>query len=314
MSRKKRPSAATEYHNDFLYGTKFANNPANNREAVMERMYFRILSELAANRFKWEGLPDEIDVRFMEVTLLYRALSVFYFDTEYDKYFALQGAPANQVNMLQNPTAFVVVGNDFVSKTLSYKKCVPIWANYMRTPDLDIISIYAHKLANVDRTVEINVANARQNKVVAASDNQRLSMVNINRQIDEGQNLIQVNGAIQDMAFIQALDLGINPDLLDKVHILRTRLWNECMGLLGIDNANQDKKERLVSAEVDANDDQTANMRYVNLNARRKAADDINKMFPNLNVTVSYHTDDDNAEIPDLEDDEAEPVKKELEA
>jgi hydroxypyruvate isomerase len=90
---------------------------------------------------------------------------------------------------------------------------------------------------------------------------------------------------------VQLVDLGVDTDALVNIHIVRTREWNECMGLLGIANANQDKKERLVAAEVGANDEQSDMMRYVNLNARRMACEQINTMFPKLNVSVEYNTD-----------------------
>src|SRR5699024_8940304 len=77
---------------------------------------------------------------------------------------------------------------------------------------------------------------------------------------------------------LSALDLGVEPDSIEKLHILRTRIWNECMGLLGIDNANQDKKERLVADEVDANSDKVALSRAVNLKSRQNAAEQINAM------------------------------------
>jgi hypothetical protein len=93
--------------------------------------------------------------------------------------------------------------------------------------------------------------------------------------------------------------MGINVADIEKLHIVRTRMWNECMGLLGIDNANQDKKERLVAAEVDANSDQASMMRYVNLNARRMAAEQINAVH-GLNVEVEYYTDvDQMATVPE---------------
>jgi hypothetical protein len=88
---------------------------------------------------------------------------------------------------------------------------------------------------------------------------------------------------------IQVFDMGINPDTIEKLDIVRARQWNVCMGLLGIDNANQDKKERLVESEVGANDEQTDSMKFVNLNARRQAAEAINEVF-NLDVSVDYNT------------------------
>jgi len=297
MSRNKRPNGADDIYTRHLNGTMFKNNPAINREALIERMLIRVLSELAMNRFKWTGMPDSIDTRFLEMTLFQRALAVFYRDKKYDKFFALQGGGNNFLNMMNNPTGFVVIGNNFVSKQVSAVKeteeagiAVPIWANYVRVPDIDIVLIYANRLANLDRTIEINSQNARQNKYVATNENQRLTAVNINRQMDEGLNGIQVSGAFQDMDLLKVIDLGINPDTIEKLSIVRARMWNECMGLLGIENANQDKKERLVAAEVDANDEQTSSMKYVNLNARRMACEQINKVY-GLNVWVEYNTE-----------------------
>lgn len=291
MSSKKRGSGADSYYHQHLFGN-FKTNPVNNRVAVLERMYWRVLTELAVNRFKWTGFPSSIDVRFLELTLFRQALSVFYFDDKFDKFFALRGGSNNYINMVDNPTSFLVVGNNFVSKTVSAKIAVPIWANYLRVPDVDIVSIYAAKLADFDRTIEVNGKSARRTKVIAVNENQKLSATNINRQIDEGQPVVTVAGPLQDMAFVQALDLGVEPKTIQELHVVRTRLWNECMGLLGIENANQDKTERLVSGEVEANEDQTSMMRYVNLNARREAAEAINKRYK-LDVQVEYRTDSD---------------------
>jgi hypothetical protein len=275
-----------------------ANNPGAMREALIERMYRRILTEMAMNRFKWTGMPDSIDLRYLELTLFRYALSVFYFDTKYNRHLALQGAGAGQPNFYQNPTSFLINGNgSFMGKTLKARHVVPIWANYMRTPDIDIVMIYAKKLAEIDRTLEINSKKLRTPTILAASENTKLSVENIMRQIDEGTSVITVNtdGPMGDPAAIQQvifpMDMGVDPDAVEKAHIYRTRIWGECMGLLGLDFANQDKKERLVAAEVGANDKQVDAIRRVNLNAREQACEQINKKF-GLSVSVEYHTEE----------------------
>jgi hypothetical protein len=298
-NNNKRASGADAVYRDHFKGI-FSNNPTNNRLGVLESMYRRILTELATNRFKWTGLPESVDVRFLELTLFTNALSVFYFDTFFDKFVALRASGLGALNEMMQPTNYMVTGNGFgfTGKTLKAADCVPIWANYTRIPDLDIVHIYSTKLAEIDRTVEINAKNARRTKVIVSNENQRLSHANIERQIQEGQAVISVKGPVQDMAFMQAIDLGVDPDSVINMHILRTRIWNECMGLLGIDNANQDKKERLVAAEVEANDDQASMTRYVNLNERRVAAAAMNKKY-GLKVTVDYFTEDEaNANNP----------------
>jgi len=295
MGNKKKPDAAWEtvYQPFLSSGARFTGDPQLSRELMIERMLTRILTEMCLNRFKWTGLPDSIDPRFLELTLLRYGLSVFYLEPTMGKYLSLQGSPAGIINWEENPTSFQVVGNLLLSKQLARKDCVPIWSNYLRQPDLDIISVYASRLAAMDRTIEINTKNARRPRVVATNENQRLSMAQMNDQIDKGNSVITVDSeqwASMGQAGLPlaALDLGIDPDVLEKMHILRTREWGECMGYLGFDFANQDKKERLVASEVDANNSQVDNMRAVNLNARRQAADEINAKY-GLKVSVEYH-------------------------
>lgn len=298
---KNQDLVFSEFYAPHLNGGR-KSNTANNRQALTERMYMRILTEMAANRFDWQGLPDEIDVRFLELNLTYRALTVFYFDTDVDKYIAAQGSGAGHTNFIDNPVSFTVIGPDMMAKTLAAlprrdkdgarfnPECVPIWANYSRCPDMDLITLYAHKLAKIDRTIEITIDNMRKTKVVAAPESERLSYVNILRQIGEGQDAILGTRAMTDLGeTVTVLDLGVEPTLLSALQIGRSKLWSECMGLLGINNANQDKKERLVAAEVGANDEQVQATRNIALNARQFACEQINRLY-NLSVSVDFKT------------------------
>lgn len=281
---KSRPNdhVAHQIYGQHLKGSRnFMNNPTNNRQAIIERMYIRTLTEMCVNRFKWVNVPPSIDTRFLEMTLFRNALAVWYFDDDFDKFFSLRASGWGQPNMYDNPQHFQVYGNALLNKRLSVKECVPIWANFTRTQDLDIVLIYANKLAGIDRTIEINARNARSTKIVVADENARLSATNITRKMDEGQSPIFLDTGLGEM--VTVFDAGISGDSVEKLHILRTRLWNECMGLLGINSANQDKKERLVEDEVSANDDQVEISRGVNLNARQEAAKKINEMSRFLN-------------------------------
>lgn len=294
----------------------FKKNPTNRQEQNIENMYIRLLTDLAASRFKWSNMPDEIDLRFLELTLFYQAMSVFYHDGRYDKYMALRANINGYLDYQNNPTGFNVIGNNFNSISVSavrdtkfYQETedgknkipqtigmgIPIWANKQRIPDIDIVLIYARKLANLDRTVEINSNNARMPKVVVTNEAMNLTMANISRQIEEGQNNIKVRGNV-DLNDIKALDMGVDPLTILNIDIVRDRQWNKCMTLLGIQSSNQDKKERLVSDEVTANGDQTSMMRFVNLNERRVAAEKINKKY-GLKIEVEYYTDEERAAL-----------------
>lgn len=278
----------------FMNQGKRAKNPTNHRQTVLENMYLRVLGELCMNRFEWKGFPESVDTRYVEMNLYYHALAVAFVDTNTDRLMVLRGSPTGQRNLTDNPLSFTLTApttlSNLIPNQVSARKAVPVWANYFRAPDLDIVSNYAFKLAQIDRTIEINVNSARRTKVLVHNENQRLSAANINNQLDNGDSVIALNMPLGEM--ISAVDLGVNPDSIERLSILRGRMWNECMGMLGINNSNQDKKERLVADEVKANDDQVGTARRVNLNARQAAADEINAKFGDqmgFRVSVDYY-------------------------
>lgn len=286
MSKKR------DHVEEYLYGP-FRNNPPRDRKALYETMFMRTLTEFATNRFKWSGLPDSVDRRFIELELFRHALIVFYFDKDYDRYLALRGSGAGKWNMYDNPTTFTIVGNTMINKRLrAGKECVPIWSNTLRVPDWDLVLLQATKLAEIERTIEINLQAMRKPFMFAVSDVERQTFVNVWRQAVEGQPVIFGTEMLGDMLDnkVKLFDLGIDKDLVLNLQISKSKIWNETMTYLGIDNANQDKRERLVADEVAANDSQVHAARNAAMNARQYACEQINKRY-GLDVSCEWNDD-----------------------
>ena len=91
-----------------------------------------------------------------------------------------------------------------------------------------------------------------------------------------------------DIEGIKSLDIG-SPFVADKLQILKHQIWNEALTFLGIENSNQDKKERLVSDEVGSNYGNVEAQRNVMLNARRQAVKKINSMF-GTDINVKFRS------------------------
>lgn len=297
MSSRKRPNGAREIYDNFTNlargtGPNFDDSGAQQTRALAFNMYHRKLSELAINRFKWYGLPKTVNQRFLEVTLFRQALSVFYYDRDprVNAFMALAAGAMGKPNMQDDPTAFRVFRQPLSSFTLLASQCVPIWANTSRTPDHDMIVYYARRFAEWDTTIEINGMNARQTKIVSSDQNARLTMQNVNRQIVEGEPAIYASDKSQVADSISVLDLGIDLMGLEKLSIVRGRVWAECMQMLGINAATTEKKERVVADEVSQNDDQVMSNRAIALNERQAAAERINRKY-GLDVRVEYRQD-----------------------
>lgn len=302
MSRKKR-----DYVDEYLYGP-FRGNAPRDRHALYETMYMRILVEFASNRFKWTNLPAEIDKRFLEYELLRHALVVFFHEDEesnprgegfahFDRFFALRGSGVGKWNMYDNPTSFTITGNNtggmLPTRLKAGKQCIPIWANTMRTPDWDLMLLQATKLAEIERTIEINLMAMRKPFLFAVSDIEVQTFTNVWRQVAEGDPVIFGTQGLGDNfdSKVKLFDLKIDKDLVINLQLAKAKIWNETMTMLGINNSNQDKRERLVADEVAGNDQQISAARNSTVGARKYAAEQINAKY-NLDVQVEWNEDE----------------------
>lgn len=286
----KRDAVKNNYYEPFMNGgrTTIYNNSAENRMRLHEMMYTRTLTELVLHRFKWTNLPETVDKRFLELGLVNQGNILFYRHPDNDRFLVSRMAHGGYINHYDNPTEFTPIANRLSVPKMGPQECVPIWNNYLRTPDFDVIAVYAYKLASIDIDIEIAADNLRQTNVVAVPEGQQQTWVNIIRQRKMGEPLIFGNAELNTDAFMQ-LDVGGNPDSLDKLLIARTKVMNDCMTMLGIDNSNMDKKERLVTDEVNANSEQVDSMLNIALTSRREAVEQINALF-GLDVSVDPAT------------------------
>ena len=299
------PGPASANPNDYVQNSiykPFAGNVALDTKAQLSNLYMRKITELAMNRFKWEGLPENIDPRFIEYTLYMNALAIFFKHPDYGQFMVWRGSMHGWVDYQDNPVQYLAVGNLMdQSRTLDADKCVPIWSNYMRMPDWDITQYYSGLLSEFEMSIKQTVINSRH-PVVLMTDSAgrtRLSLENIYREMNEGQMVIGTyDGGLEKTISesITAVDLGIKTTDIGELQIGKTRAFNECMTFFGIDNANQDKKERLVADEVDANNSQIIQFRNTALNARERACDLINEMF---GLTISVEWNEPEPELPD---------------
>lgn len=290
MSKTKVKPNAARIQDSF---TRSKFDPSESRKARYERIYRRVMMETCLNRFKWVGMPKTIDLRFLELTLYRYGLSVFYFDSDYDVFMALQGSGGGAWNMYDNPTTFTVVGNSIVSKTLKAGECVPIWANYSRSPDIDIVDTYASRLAEIDTTIDVNILSARHPFIVSVDASERLSMVNAFRKVQEGEPVIFGTNALSPTALAEKMavfNVGPDKDIVTNILDARVRVMNDALSLLGIMNVNSQKKERMVVEEAVGAEGEVLASRNIALNARQTACELINERY-GLDVSVEWNLD-----------------------
>ena len=251
------------------------------------RQYYNRLVELAISMFEWKNLPDTIDARFLELCLFTDGQAIFFKDEELG-FLALQNAANGGFNVYRIPVnrrAYAVNG---YNKQLTEKDSVIIFNNYLHTnSQLDSV-MFAKRLYNLDRAIDVN-ANAQKTPILIKCDEtQRLTMVNLYKMFDGNEPFIFGDKSLNTNA-VQVLKTDA-PYVADKLYQLKTQIWNEALTYLGISNINVQKKERLITDEVTRNQGGTIASRYSRLNARRDACKQINDMF-GLDIWCDYRED-----------------------
>jgi hypothetical protein len=266
-------------------------------------MYYNRLRDYALSMFTWTGLPESVNERFMEKTLFYEGKALFFKDDTMS-YMALPftGTSLNVYNEYLGYKAY----STGYSKEYTTDNAVPIWSNFSRFPFEPVVREYAKRMYHVERALDLNIRQQKFPFIILGEESQRLTLMNAYEKWEGNEPFIFGYKTGFDKDAFQVLNTPV-PYVADKLMSYKHNLWNEAMTFLGIGNAKQDKKERLVADEVAANDEQIQSSRLVMLKARQLACTQINKMFPGLNVNVDFtlnQIDEKEKESEEVDDDE----------
>ena len=84
------------------------------------QLYFDLLTNKCCNLFKWEGLPDTVDERFLNLQLILNGKICF---TKIDgKLYALNGNVGGEPNVYYEPTQFITANPVLGSKTVRIRQ------------------------------------------------------------------------------------------------------------------------------------------------------------------------------------------------
>jgi len=260
--------------------------------------YYYRLEEIATNIFEWSNLPDTVDPRFLEITLVEEG-KILFFEDNLIGHLALQFVPRDKIDIYRIPIDRTAYSWNGYRVERNAKNSVIIWNNYFHTPTAPTLALYASRLAEIERTIEVNVRGQKTPVVVICSEQERLSLENAYKDYDGNVPVIFASKHL-DLSQITSIPTAA-PFVSDKLQTLKKQIWNEALTFLGVNNGASEKKERLVSVEAEGSQGGVAAQRVVMLNSRREAAKKINQMF-GLNIEVNLNEEILTSGVPGLGD------------
>lgn len=255
--------------------------------------YNHWLMKFASNAvasYRVEGLPIEIDSRWLALKLFELGSIAFFYDSYAGEYACMQYSCLGTYDCYGNPTK-IRVWNPCTGyqRELNKGEFVIIWDNMLRVNMYNAYIDLSYRLWRIDGTIDTNCVAQKTPVIVQCSENERLTFKNLLAGVDADNPYLAVgdNLSLKD---IKALQLGaplVAPELME----VQQTLYNRGNALLGITSVIVQKKERMVKSEVDtANADALANRRSRTM-ARDYASEQIKERF-GLDVTWIFDEGD----------------------
>lgn len=146
-------------------------------------------------------------------------------------------------------------GATFIPRGLKIvnKDCVIGWAHSSHAPVRDLVMFYIDKIVDVEKTIEMNLFVHKLPRLVVCSPEDKARVEDLMAKIEAGEKKLFLD-ANDVQAIKNVLDSGSNTSyIIDKLYQYKQNLENEASTFLGINNNPIEKAERLVTGEVNSN-------------------------------------------------------------
>ncbi len=285
--------------------------------------YLERMKKICLSMFEWQNLPDTMNARYLEMCLYYKGQAALLKDDTYG-FINTQAADSGYINIYGLPTLLNCWSYSYNSQRNLYvpdsddteqDSCISVMNTFERVPTCATIELFAKRLAEAQRTIDINLAAQRTPCLVLTDKNQEFTLRQMYAQYEGNSPVIYANKDQLNPEAIKTIDTQA-PYVIDKLMGYKREIWNEFLSFIGVSNLSE-KRERLVTAETDSNNE------LVNLNMqsylvpRQKACEEFNKLFGlegDKAISVRVRSDlyniikqydsiaNDYAELPDLEE------------
>ena len=249
---------------------------------------FQEILNLALNRFRWENLPNGLTSEQLELLLISKGQLMF-FEDENLGFLILPAYKSNDINIYGLSNSYnIYAENGKYNKTIELETYeenekiingVLIKNNHIASPQINNLQIFAKRIDDIEMTQDVNLFQQCIPKLILADEDTKLTAKSIIEKITKFKFVIFGKKSLMNNIGSDVLDTSA-PYVLDKLQEYKTEVKNELLTLLGINNNNNIKKERMITDEVNANND------YINTNIdlmfemREKACKLINENFP----------------------------------
>ena len=253
-----------------------------------------MLLSLAINRFRWEGLPETCNARYLEKVLHRNGIATLAHEAgdASPVWVSLQAMPQGEYNMYGLPTKWRAVGYDGLTdfEVSQGDNGILCYYSFARVSPWNAMEIYARKLAHYERTEDVNLTQQMRPFIGIPPQEKKLELINLLKQVQGGEPAILGDeGLSQLVDNVKVIDTGVNI-IVEELARGYQQTLNAALMWLGIPHLAFEKGERMIEDEARANTAPTDIMLLDCLQARREFAAEANRLY-GFDIHVYFNQD-----------------------
>ena len=223
--------------------------------------YLGRMKKICLSMFEWVNLPESMNARFLEMCLFYNGQAAMFYDDEYG-YINTMAADGGYINIYGLPTELNCYSYRFNQRRSLYmtdtgeekgKECILVMNNYERVPTTATISLFAYRLAEAQRTADVNIKAQRTPILITTDQKQYFTLKKMYEEYDGNTPAIFADKNLISPDALKSMSTEAKFIAKDIMEYKR-EIWNEFLTFLGIQNLSE-KRERLITGEVDSNNE-----------------------------------------------------------
>ena len=247
--------------------------------------YLERMKKICLSLFEWQNLPSSMNARFIEMCLFYQGQCALLYD-DILGYINTMASDGGYINIYGLPTEINCYSYRFNQRRTLYtvdsgeekgKECILVMNNYERIPTSASVSLFAYRLAEAQRTADINIKGQRTPLLIITDQKQYYTLKKMYEEYDGNTPVIFADKNVITPDALKAIKTDA-PLILKDLTEYKTQIWNEFLTTFGISNLSE-KRERLITNEVDSNNE------LINLNlqsqliTRQQACEQFNEKY-----------------------------------
>jgi len=223
--------------------------------------YLERMKKICLSMFEWENLPTSMNARFLEMCLFYNGQAALLYDDDYG-YINTMAADGGYINIYGLPTELNCYSYRFNQRRSLYmtdtgeekgRECILVMNNYERIPTTATVSLFAYRLAEAQRTADVNIKAQRTPILITTDQKQYFTLKKMYEEYDGNTPAIFADKNLISPDALKAMKTDA-PFLCNDIYQYKREIWNEFLTFMGIQNLSE-KRERLITGEVDSNNE-----------------------------------------------------------